>query len=745
MKKIGADDICKITKNPFGSLLLLIIAVFSFQPVFSQGQDSVCFSSSVNPSCSDVADGSVRVFNPDQTAGNKKYEIFQNGVLLKSISSMSYIAFRDLPADTFTVKMHSYNTAADTWSLFCSNDIILVAPAALKVEGTSQNIMCKGINTGSIDLVISGGTGPYTVNWSNGKAQEDISNLAKGSYLAFVSDYRGCLADKSFTITEPATAVSMSMSSKNSDCTNKTGAVDITVSGGTTPYSFAWSNGVNTEDLSGLASGKYVVTVKDNNGCALKDSATLLTPPNSIVLSTSVTGVSCNGLNDGAAVLSITNGKSPFKILWSTGAVNPSVNGLKAGTYTVDVTDSNNCAGTATAIVTEPQALFVNRVATDVSCKGDANGTINTTVTGGTTPYTYKWSNAATTEDLTALAPGTYSEVVIDANGCRDSFTVSITEPATAIKSSVTATHLYCKGVNTGTVNLTVSGGTSPYTFEWSNGAKSEDLNNIPAGSYTVVVSDLNGCLTVSKIAVTEPAAALIINSTTTHIRCKGETNGAITVAAEGGVAPYDYFWTFNSSINTSLADLTSGIYAVSVTDKNNCKVTTDILVTEPAQIKAAFIYSIGCTHQDGVIDVSPTGGTAPYTFEWSDNQTIEDRTNLTPGMYTVTITDSRLCTYKDSVEIVADKNQCVNVPTGFTPNGDGVNDVWVLRNIESFPNCVVEIFDTGGNTVFSSTGYSIPWNGTIGGEVLPLGTYYYVINLNSGEKQLSGPVTIVR
>ncbi len=748
MKKAGAVHLCEYPKRTLGCLLFaLILFLITSNALLSQPSQS-CIVSSTEPSCFGSADGSIKAFNTDTdiTVTNKKYELYKKGILTNTFSSMTPYTFNGLSPDSFSVKMYSFIGSSSTWLLFCTKDIVLASPQLLGVTGVKGDVTCKGMNNGNIILTVNGGTTPYDYTWSNGSGTKDINNLAPGNYIVFVSDVRGCTTDKSFLITEPSKAVSLVKKFQNSDCTNKTGSIDITVSGGTSPYKYKWSNDATTSNLSGLASGKYVVAITDSQKCAIADSVTLTAPPSLINLKTTVTPVSCNGGNNGAATVIINQAKAPFTILWPDGTSSASISGLKAGTYSVTVVDSNNCTSSATANIVEPSVFVLNKKVTDINCKGDASGAIDVTVLGGTNPYSYAWSDGSTTQSIKNLIIGNYSLTAADVRGCKDSFNVSITEPKLPLKTSVTHVDLTCKGANSGSADLTVTGGTAPYSFQWNpNGAVTEDLTGIAAGIYTVIVTDSKECLSAAKVTINEPADLLLISSNVTPVRCQGESNGAISLSTVGGLSPYSYLWSQNGTTADNLAGLSSGLYSVVITDGNNCRVVKDIIVTQPDLIKAELTTSIGCTGQDGEIDLYTTGGTEPYSYIWSNGAVTENLLNLVPGLYSVIITDFRACSLTDSVSITEEAHGCINVPNGFSPNSDGTNDTWILRNIESFPKSVVDVFDREGNSVFNSLGYAIPWNGTLNGRLLPIGTYYYVINLNNGDKQISGSVTILR
>jgi hypothetical protein len=291
--------------------------------------------------------------------------------------------------------------------------------------------------------------------------------------------------------------------------------------------------------------------------------------------------VSCNGGIDGSATASATGGTAPYSYSWSSGANTATASGLSAGSYTVTVTDASSATATANITITEPSALSASATATDASCNGVADGSVDLTVSGGTTPYTYSWSNSATTQDLAAVAAGTYTVTVADANGCTTNAGATVGEPS-AIAASATASNVTCNGLADGSVDLTVSGGTAPYTYTWSNSATTQDLAAVAAGTYTVIVADANGCVANAGATVSEPTA-LSASATATNAPCNGG-NGSVDLTVSGGTAPYTYSWS-NGATTEDLAAVVANTYNVTVTDANGCVANAGATVSEPTDI----------------------------------------------------------------------------------------------------------------------------------------------------------------
>jgi hypothetical protein len=436
-------------------------------------------TTSSDVSCAGGSDGSIDL---TVSGGTTPFSYsWSNGASSQDLSG--------LVANTYNVTITDANGCQTTAGVTISE------PAALSAGTTSSDVSCAGGSDGSIDLTVSGGTAPYSYSWSNGATSQDLSGLVANTYNVTLTDGNGCQTTAGVTISEPAALVLSFVVTDESGAGASDGAIDLTVSGGTPAYSFSWSNGETTEDLSGLAGGTYSVNVTDANGCVVSDSRAVgtLTGPLSVSITTSK-DVSCFGGSDGFATASASGGTPPYSYSWSSGGNGATESGLPAGTYVVTVTDAASAQATANVILSQPSAALGSSIsATNVSCAGDNDGSIDLTVTGGTAPYTYSWSTGATTQDLSGLAAGAYNVTITDANGCQTTDGATISEPA-ALSLSLQVTDESGAGASDGAIDLTVSGGTPAYSFNWSNGATTEDLSGLTGGSYSITVTDANGC-----------------------------------------------------------------------------------------------------------------------------------------------------------------------------------------------------------------------------------------------------------
>lgn len=534
-------------------------------------------------------------------------------------------------------------------------------PEELVVTYSSQDITCNGFNNGEIDIIAVGGTGSYSYTLNGTAATANNTGLAPGTYNVVVSDAVSCSKSFSVTITEPTTLVQTAVVSDVNCRGGSDGAIDASIGGGTLPYAFSWNTvPVQTsEDLTGLTVGTYTLTVTDGKNCVSTSPYVVGEPLTSVAVSATGTDVSCFGGNDGAVDVTTTGGTPGYTYQWTSdlGGVLPyvteDINTIPTGNYTVIATDANGCTATVAQMVAQPNApLNSTPVLTDILCFGDATGVIDPVISGGTQVYNYNWSNGSTAAVATGLVAGDYTLTVTDANGCVDSYSYTLTEPLAALSLVLTGTDILCFGDNTGSVEAEVEGGTEDYTFAWSNGETTEDIENLLAGNYSVLVTDANGCTITDNVTLIEPAAPLALSTTVVDVDCYGNNTGSIDLTIVGGSAPYTHLWSNSGSV--VLAEVTEDItsqyadtYTVLVTDDHGCTETITTTIDQPmAPLEiTGVIDDVNCNGlNDGAIDITVTGGTLNYLYNWSNGATSEDLTTIVAGNYDVTVTDNNGC-----------------------------------------------------------------------------------------------------
>jgi len=556
---------------------------------------------------------------------------------------------------------------------------------------SSTNVGCFGNATGSINLSVNGGTGPYTYLWNTGGTVEDPQNLSMGSYTVTVSDINGCTATQGISISQPSNPLSSSIGfSSNVTCFGAgNGSINLTVNGGTSPYTYNWSNGMSSQNLVNLSPGVFSVTITDANGCTSSQSASI-SQPTAALSSTiqSTIQVDCFSNNTGAATVSVAGGTSPYTYLWNNGSTSQNINNVNAGTYTLTVTDANGCTHNRVVVISQPaQALNSSISSTsNVNCFGNASGSINLSVNGGTSPYSYNWSNGSSTQNISALNAGVYTVVITDANGCTRSSVATITQPSASLQTSVNSTNaVACHGNSTGSITINVNGGTSPYSFNWSNGSTVQNPSALVAGVYTVNITDANGCTQSASTTITQPSASLTSSVLSqVQVSCFGNNTGTLSLNVNGGTAPYSYNWS-NGSSASAINNLAAGNYSVTVSDANGCTSTLNAVITQP---NASLVSSVASTtnilcngNSTGVVNINVNGGTAPYTYSWSNGASSQNISGLSSGTYTVSVVDVNGCTAIASASLTQPTALTATVNTNNATCGVANGDATISAN----------------------------------------------------------------
>lgn len=603
-----------------------------------------------------------------------------------------------------------------------SDTFVIAQPNPLAFTLLADSVNCFGGSNGLAYIdTLGGGTAPYTFLWdaaAGSQANDTAFNLAAGTYSLTVTDFNGCQEQQSITVEEP---LELQVTETHTDVScfgNSDGSIDVSIAGGILPYTYSWTgpNGfvASTEDLSGLQAGSYSLDVSDSLSC-VNNILVVIGSPTALVLVMDSTAVTCNGLNNGAASVTVSGGTAPYSYIWNdplSQTTNPAT-GLGAGSYQVIVTDANTCADSAQVIISEPDSLLmtIDNVV-NVLCNGAATGAISVSTTGGTPAYTYLWSNGGgSNEDLTNATAGNYTLTVTDANACTYQVTQVITEPP-ALAVGLVGTNVACFGGLTGAINAAVNGGVGPYTYAWSGPAgftaATEDIAALAAGDYTLLTTDANNCTNTQTLTITEPAT-IIITFTSQSVNCFGGNDGSLTANVQsGGVAPFQFQWdaAANNQIGATATGLVAGTYTVTVTDANGCTFNNSATVVEPLTPLSVVTVGTDITcagYQNGIAIASAQGGTPAYSYLWNDplGQITSQATDLASNTYQVTVSDANGCVATDTIFIdepapinvvpTTDSANCWGAATGainvFADGGTGVGYAYSIDGGESFQN----------------------------------------------------------
>ncbi|MBR9919406.1 MAG: T9SS type A sorting domain-containing protein [Bacteroidetes bacterium] len=457
----------------------------------------------------------------------------------------------------------------------CSGeDSAIVMPApAFSVQISDTDLLCFGDETGTATASPSGGTAPYTYQWSNGETTASISGLAAGAYMLTVTDANDCEV-YGVAIIESPDQINLQVDILNNDCEPGNASAAAIVSGGTSPYEYLWSTGETTPVISGLFPGGYSLTVTDANDCTESLNFEVL-PPNQLMLDLVVSDISCPGEMDGSVMVNVAGGQMPYSYEWSTGDTSPMINNLGPGVYAVTVTDANDCSATANTLLLDPPAIMVSITPEDATCPNGNDGAATASASGGTPPYAYMWSNGQSGPDVINLGPGNYSLTVTDANDCEavESFEIF---SESDLDLEIITTQQPCPTGAGGSLEGVVFGGVAPITYLWSNGESTPIITDLPPGQYGLTVNDGLGCVSSAIVDLLPLQGPSCQASVTTPVSAPGASDGAVTVVASNGTAPYTYLWS-NGVTTADNINLPEGIYTVTVTDDNGCETSCTV------------------------------------------------------------------------------------------------------------------------------------------------------------------------
>ncbi len=510
--------------------------------------------------------------------------------------------------------------------------VVIQNPVVTATATVGQNIACFGANNGSASVVAAGGTGNFAYQWSNSAATAAVTGLIAGTYTVTVYDGNNCTTTASIVITQPTQLAANASATPQTSNGSADGSATAAPTGGTAPYGYQWSNNGTTATINNLLPGSYTVTVTDGNNCTSVQTVNVNSFNCTIQAAVNEQNVTCFGANNGTAAVTTTNATPPFNYLWSNNATTPSISGLAPGQYSVTVTDGSNCPSQLTFAITQPNALNVNATSTDASGPVASDGTASAGSTGGTPAYTYKWNTNATTPGITGLAAGVYTVTVTDANNCSATQTVTVSFINCTLATAFSNANPTCNGAANGEATVTVSSGATPFVYQWSNEATTPKITGLVAGTYTVTVTDANGCSITAETTLSQPAALSLSITATVNPDCPNSVNGSITAAATGGTGTLSYQWN-NGQKDPTAINLAVGTYTVVITDANSCSTTQTATLTSVDATPPVIVNTVPATLPIGL------SGTITVTLQNLNVQVTDNCTIATGGIVIVPTT----------------------------------------------------------------------------------------------------------
>lgn len=639
-------------------------------------------------------------------------------------------------------------------------------------------ITCVGACNGSIVVSGVGGTPPYSYLWLHDNSTSDTqTNLCADTYFVSITDATGCNYTIQVDMQDPP-AIIDDPTIVNPTCGVNDGSITVLTSGGVLPHTYLWApGGQTTQAIGSLGAGVYTLTVTDFAGCS-QDFVYGLSNGQAPVADLVATDVNCASVCDGTIdTLSVTGGTPVITYQWLDGTgtpiageTNPLISNLCGGDYMLELTDGAGCISYANATITEPDTILLNPLfVIDPSCAGVCDGELISNPFGGTLPFNFLWDNvpASTTVNADSLCDGTYNLVITDANGCVANQSGTVTEPSLITVALDSITDATCLNSADGEIFITPGGGTPGYSFEWVSETAVdtftvEDPSGLLPMDYYLTVTDTNGCVFMDTMSV-DTLIVVLVDAGLDTVIC---FNGTGSLIATSNVDPgADYTWYDTSMVQLSdtnvyniPASVTAGIdYYVVGIDYLGCSHTDTVMVTTAANFTAEAGPDIEMfAHQTEMIGGSPTSTEPSHTYGWTPPTFLDDTTAANPsivqpqasGWYYVVVTDTNGCTAIDSMYLTLRPD--IIIPDGISPDGNGLNDTWILDFIELYPGVDIEIgvYNRWGEPIFASDEYyQDDWGGTTSdGKRLPAGTYYYTITIDHPDfpEPFSGPITIM-
>lgn len=628
-----------IAKNGYGNNLYIDnINITNVAPpvaAFTANTTSVCVGESITFT--------------DQTTNNpSSWNWNFSGAATNSSTQNPTVTFNT--AGTYTISLSTTNT--DGTDSEIKTNYITVSPNPTIGSYTSNNLSCYGDNSGEIIVNMTSGQAPYLYAINNGSNQNSntFSSLDAGNYSFLVTDNNGCTTTGNTSISEPSILTLSTNNLNPAYCNLSNGSVTLNATGGTSSYTYSidGNNYQNSSTFNNLSEGNYNGTVKDANGCIKDITIVIANVIETFTTTIQTTNAAC-GVNNGIASATVNGTSNGYTFLWDNNQTTVTATGLSFGTHSVTLTNTNGCSETTSFNIENVNAPIVSIQTEDILCFGLTTGSASATISGGTPGYTLNWSFGGDSLTETNLDQGDYSLTVIDDASCQTATDFTITEPP-ILSMNFNKTDEHCS-LNDGMIEVVVSGGTSPYEYNWDNLSTGNIINQLTEGNYAVTVNDNNDCIVQASTSLINVLSPTISNAIITDVSCGGENSGQVLIDVINGSSPIQAIWS-DGSENEDLTNVIAGNYSITLTDAFGCSSDSSFIIEEPEALNLLLNIVDNSPNGISTITANATGGIQAYEYEWSTGEQTQVITNLTTGLYTITVSDANKCSVDSTIAI---------------------------------------------------------------------------------------------
>jgi gliding motility-associated-like protein len=637
---------------------------------------------------------------------------------------------------------------------------------------STDSVSCFGLSNGFANVLAGGGRPPYSYRWSGSSSIDSSANdLSAGPQTVTVTDASGCTASVSFTIYQPSQIVISSVDTTSSHCTLSHDGIAIAqVSGGSPGYIYTWDGTAGRDTITGLAPGNHNVIVTDAKGCT-QTAPFVINTQYTLAITMGADSVTCFGGSNGLAFTTVLNGSPGYTYSWSpSSSTTDSAINLLASTQTVIVTDRYGCTATGSITIGQPNPITDQAYFTDPLCTGQLNGKVWITAGGTVGPYTFTFGTSLVVHPITdtifGLGAQTYGFTITDGKGCTKTDSVTLTDPAQLVVPAPVMTAISCANDSNGTIRVSPTGGTLPYSYAWSPGGYTGAFeDSLGPATYDITVTDAHGCSVTASTILTAPPPISLLYLEADSVSCPDSSDGHIVVDPTGGT-PYDVNNPYRYSIdgvnyftNHNFYNLPAGAYTIYVMDSPGCLFTTVVNVYQPYPVTASInpqdsVIALGSSIQLSTA-INNLSTQAINSYSWTPVNGLNCLDCPDPVAspfqttnYYLTVNYGKNCTTTASNKIEVGPGPDVYIPNAFTPNGDEVNDVFTVFGT-TLQSVGMKIFNRWGEKVFDSGDSQwASWNGTYKGVSQPTGVYVYTVELvylDGRKKFKDGSVTLIR